>query len=216
VSHDYVVRSREERFATNIFRIVTDEVVMPAGRPVRRDYMVHIGAVGVVAIDDAGRVVLVCQYRHALGRAIWELPAGLMDVDGEPLHVAAARELAEEADLRAERWDLLADVHTSPGVSNELIRIFLARAITPVPDTERHTRHHEEADMTVRLFDLDDAVAMALRGEITNAACLVGLLAAVRARDCGWSTLRPVDTPLPRAEPPDVDTQPAIRTMETP
>jgi 8-oxo-dGDP phosphatase len=204
--HEYRVRARVERFKTSIFRILTDEVAMPDGRTVERDYMLHIGAVGVVALDDAGRVVLVNQYRHPLGRAIWELPAGLVDVDGEALHLAAARELAEEADLRAGRWDLLADAHTSPGVSNELIRIFLARDLAPVPDAERHERTHEEATMTVAQFDLDEAVTMALRGEITNAACLVGVLGAAQARDRGWSTLRPVDTPLPRAAPPEAVT----------
>jgi ADP-ribose pyrophosphatase len=200
----YRVLSRKEQFATNIFRILTDEVAMPDGRAARRDYMVHIGAVGVVALDEAGRVVLVHQYRHALGRAIWELPAGLVDVDGEPLHLAAARELAEEADLRAARWDLLADAHTSPGVSNELIRIFLARDLSPVPLTERHRRTHEEAGMVIRSIDLDEAVGMALAGEITNAACLIGVLGAAQARERGWATLRPVGAPLPHTPLPEV------------
>jgi 8-oxo-dGDP phosphatase len=204
MTHQYRVRSRTERFATSIFRVITDEVVMPDGRCVERDSMVHIGAAGVVALDDADRVVLVCQYRHALGRAIWELPAGLLDVDGEPPHLTAVRELAEEADLRATRWDLLADAHTSPGVSNELIRIFLARDLSPVPDGERHERTHEESTMTVQLVDLDEAVGMALRGEITNAACLIGVLGAAQSRARSWSTLRPVDAPLPRGAPPDV------------
>jgi len=202
VTHEYRVCSRKERFATSIFRIVTDEVLMPDDRTVERDYMVHTGAVGVVALDNAGRVVLVHQYRHALGKAIWELPAGLVDIDGEPPHEAAVRELAEEVDLRAERWDVIADAHTSPGVSNELIRIFLARDLSPVPDGERHERTHEESTMTVSWFDLDEAVTMALTGQITNAACLVGLLGAAAARERGWATLRPVDAPLPRAEPP--------------
>jgi ADP-ribose pyrophosphatase len=162
--------------------------------------MVHIGAVGVVALDDDGRVVLVCQYRHPVGQHLWELPAGLIDVQGEALDRAAVRELEEEADLTAGRLDLLVDMHPSPGCSSEFIRLFLARDLSPVPPERRHERRDEEAGMTVRCVDLDEAVAMALRGEIVNAACLVGLLAAARARDCGWSTLRPVNTPLPRRE----------------
>ncbi len=196
--HEYRVLSRTGRVATPMFRIVTDEVAMPAGRVARRDYMVHVGAVGVVALDDAGRVVLVRQYRHPIGAHLWELPAGLIDVAGEALDVAAARELAEEADLVPGRLDLLIDVHPSPGCSTEVIRIFLARQLRPVPEEQRHVRHDEEAGMTTHLVDLDEAVAMALRGEITNAACLVGVFAAARARDTGWATLRPVDTPLPR------------------
>jgi ADP-ribose pyrophosphatase len=199
-THLYDVRSRTEQFTGPMFRIVTDEVEMPGGNVAKRDYMVHIGAVGVVAIDDEGRVVLVKQYRHPVGRYLWELPAGLIDVDGEALDRAAVRELEEEADLTAGRLDLLVDVHTSPGCSNEVIRLFLARDLSPVPEERRHVRHDEEAGMTVSRVDLDEAVAMGLRGEITNAACLIGLLAGARVRDAGWPAPRPADTPLPRGE----------------
>lgn len=192
-----VLRSTE-RVANRVFRLVTDEVRMPDGDVAERDYLRHVGAVGVVALDDADEVVLVRQYRHAIGRELWELPAGLIDVDGEPLVDAAARELAEEADLRAGRMDLLVDVHLSPGCSNEIIRLYLARDLRPVPEAERHHRTHEEASMSVRRFPLEEAVSMALRGEITNASCVVGLLATVRAKERRWVTLRPVDEPLPR------------------
>lgn len=199
--HRYAVLSRTERVATRMFRVLTDEVAMPGGRTAARDYMVHIGAVGVVALDDGGRVVLVRQYRHPVARPMWELPAGLIDVDGESLDRAAVRELEEEADLTAGRLDLLVDVHPTPGCSTEVIRLFLARDLSPVPAERRHERRDEEAEMVTRLLELDEAVAMALRGEITNGACLVGLLAAARARDLGWSTLRPLETPLPRNLP---------------
>lgn len=195
--HTYRVLDTRERFVGPVFTVVTDTVTMPGGGTAARDYMRHVGAVGVVALDAAGRVVLVRQYRHPVRRALWELPAGLTDVTGEDLVAGAARELAEEADLVAARWDLLVDVHTSPGCSNELIRVFLARELSEVPHGERHVRTHEEADMTTVRVDLDEALAMIARGEITNAACLIGLLAAARARDSGWSTLRPVDDPVP-------------------
>jgi 8-oxo-dGTP pyrophosphatase MutT (NUDIX family) len=187
----YEVLKHTERMRNKVFSIVTDEVKMPGGEVAARDYMVHIGAVGVVALDDEGRVVLVRQYRPAVARHLWELPAGLIDVEGEPLADAAARELAEEADLVAGRWDLLAEVHTSPGCSNEKIRLFLGRDLTRVPDDKLHTRTHEEADIEVRRVPLDEAVAMALSGEITNAACVIGVLAAAQARDSDWKTLRP-------------------------
>ncbi|MGC9669736.1 NUDIX domain-containing protein [Planosporangium sp. 12N6] len=199
-THRYRVRARTEHFAGPMFRVVTDDVEMPGGNVAKRDYMVHIGAVGVVALDDDGRVVLVHQYRHPVGRQLWELPAGLIDVDGESLPAAARRELEEEADLTAGRLDLLVDLHPSPGCSTEIIRLFLARDLSPVPPERRHVRRDEEAGMTARRFDLDEAVAMALRGEIVNGACLVGLLAAARARDGGWAALRPADTPLDRGE----------------
>jgi 8-oxo-dGDP phosphatase len=197
----YPVLKRTERLRTAIFQIVTDEIAMPDGGTAVRDYMVHPGAVGVVALDEHGRVVLVYQYRHAVGRHLWELPAGLIDVEGESRIETAMRELAEETDLRAGRWDLLADVHPSPGCSNELIRLFLARDLSEVPPEQRHKREYEEADLKVQRFALDEAVTMALTGEITNSACLVGVLATAEARQRDWATLRPVDTPLPSAQP---------------
>jgi 8-oxo-dGDP phosphatase len=184
---------RTSRYEGPIFQVYSDEVTMAGGHTVTRDVVENLGAVGVVALDDVGRVVLIRQYRHAVGQRLWELPAGLRDVDGEPLVHGAARELAEEADLVAGRYDLLIDLHTSPGFSNETIRLFLARSLTAVPSEDRFERTDEEAELEIAWFDLDEAVAMVFRGEITNAAAVGGLLAAVRARDEGWATLRPVD-----------------------
>ena len=187
--------SRTERYAGPIFTVYSDQVTMSGGGTAGRDVVVNKNAVVVVALDDVDRVVLIKQYRHAVGRLLWELPAGLRDVDGEDLVRTAARELAEEADLNAARFDLLVDLHTSPGFSAETVRIFLARELTPVPEQERHERREEEADIEIVWRDLDEAVAMVLRGEITNAAAVCGLLAAARARADGWATLRPAGTP---------------------
>ncbi|MEV0810695.1 NUDIX hydrolase [Micromonospora sp. NPDC050200] len=197
VEHRYELRDRQERFRGRIFSVVTDEVTMPGGGTAKRDYVRHVGAVAVVALDDAGQVVLVRQYRQPVGRHLWELPAGLMDVDGEPLPAAAARELAEEADLTAGTLDLLVDVHTSPGFSDEVVRVFLARDLADVPADQRHERREEEADIQIVRLDLDEAVGMVLAGEITNGPCVAGLLAAARARDAGWSVLRRAAAPLP-------------------
>ncbi|SCF23719.1 NUDIX domain-containing protein [Micromonospora chokoriensis] len=198
LEHRYEVRSRQERYRGRIFDVVTEEVTMPGGGTGVRDVVRHVGAVAVVALDDAGQVVLIRQYRHPVGRHLWELPAGLMDVSGEELPAAALRELAEEADLTAGRVDVLVDLHSSPGFTNEVVRVFLARDIADVPADERHERHDEEADLQVVRIDLDEAVAMVLAGEITNASAVAGLLAAARARDTGWSTVRRADAPLPR------------------
>ena len=183
---------RTTRYEGPIFQVHSDQVTMAGGHTVTRDVVEHLGAVGVVALDDLGRVVLIRQYRHAVGQRLWELPAGLRDVDDEALVHGAARELAEEADLVAARYDLLIDLYTSPGFSSETIRLFLARSLTAVPSDERFERTDEEAELEVAWFDLDEAVAMVFRGEITNAAAVGGLLAAARARDEGWTTLRPV------------------------
>ncbi|MCG5464876.1 NUDIX hydrolase [Micromonospora sp. MED01] len=198
LEHRYEVRSRQERYRGRIFDVVTEEVTMPGGGTGLRDLVRHVGAVAVVALDDAGQVVLIRQYRHPVGRHLWELPAGLMDVSGEELPVAALRELAEEADLTAGRVDVLVDLHSSPGFTNEIVRVFLARDLADVPADERHERHDEEADLQVVRIDLDEAVAMVLAGEITNASAVAGLLAAARARDTGFAQLRRADAPLPR------------------
>ncbi|MEV1290420.1 NUDIX hydrolase [Micromonospora sp. NPDC049679] len=193
----YQVRGREERFHGRVFSVVTDQVAMPEGRVVARDYLRHVGAVGVVAIDEHDRVALLRQYRHPVGRPLWELPAGLIDVAGEEMPAAALRELAEETDLVAERIELLVDLHTSPGCSNELIRIYLARGLSSVAELNRHERRDEEAGMQLGWFDLDDAVEMVFSGKITNGPCVAGLLAAARSRAQGWASLRPASAPLP-------------------
>ncbi|MEU5673272.1 NUDIX domain-containing protein [Micromonospora sp. NPDC047762] len=198
LEHRYEVRSRQERYRGRIFDVVTEEVTMPGGGTGLRDLVRHVGAVAVVALDDADQVVLIRQYRHPVGRHLWELPAGLMDVSGEELPVAALRELAEEADLTAGRVDVLVDLHSSPGFTNEIVRVFLARDLADVPADERHERHDEEADLQVVRIDLDEAVAMVAAGEITNASAVAGLLAVARARDTGFASLRRADAPLPR------------------
>ncbi len=170
---------------------------MPDGGAARRDWVVSLDAVGVVALDDADRVILLRQYRHPIGGYLWELPAGLADVTGESDLSTAKRELAEEADLVAADWHLLIEHHSSPGFTNQLVRVFLARGLTPVSEQDRHVRHEEEADMLVRSVHLDEAVSMVFRGEITNGAAVAGVLAADRARANQWAGLRPADSPPP-------------------
>ncbi|SCF25304.1 ADP-ribose pyrophosphatase [Micromonospora viridifaciens] len=198
VEHRYEVTAHREIWSGRIFAVVSDDVTMPGGGTASRDYVRHVGAVAVLALDDAGQVVLIRQYRHPVGRHLWELPAGLMDVSGEDLAAAAARELAEEADLTAGTIDVLVDLHTSPGFSDEVVRVFLARDLADVPAEQRHDRRDEEADLQVVRVDLDEAVGMVLAGEITNAACVAGLLAAARARESGFTELRRPEAPLPR------------------
>jgi ADP-ribose pyrophosphatase len=195
----YQVLGRTEVFQGAIFSVVSDLVSMPGGGSARRDWTHHPGASAVVALDESGRVVLIRQYRHPLGRPMWEIPAGLMDVAGESWVDAARRELAEEADLVAARWDLLVEVHTSPGFSDQLERVFLARDLDPVSEGYRFHKEHEEADLTVHRVDLDEAVAMVLGGEISNGSTVAGILAAARARDQHWAPLRPADAPPPPA-----------------
>jgi 8-oxo-dGDP phosphatase len=192
VIHNYRVTSSRRVYDGKLFGLRVDEVAMPGGDTAHRDVFEHPGAVVIAALDDADRLVLVRQYRHPLQRYTWELPAGLRDVAAEPMVAAAARELAEEAGLTAGRWNTLLDLATSPGFSNEQVRVFLARDLTPITDSD-FVRHHEEAEMVVRRVGLDAAVAEAFAGGLENAATVAGVLAVARARDAGYAGLREPD-----------------------
>ncbi|MFK0215004.1 MULTISPECIES: NUDIX domain-containing protein [unclassified Streptomyces] len=175
----------------------TDDVVMPDGSVVRRDYQVHPGSVAVLALDGEDRVVVLRQYRHPVRQKLWEIPAGLLDVPGEnPLH-AAQRELYEEAHVKAEDWRVLSDVYTTPGGCDEAVRIFLARDLSEA-DGERYEVSEEEADMELARVPLADLVRGVLAGELHNNCLVVGVLslAAARAGD-GLDALRPATAPWP-------------------
>jgi ADP-ribose pyrophosphatase len=186
-----------------VITLRVDQLRTDTGDLVERDVVEHPGAVMVVALDDADRVLLVTQYRHPVGGWLTELPAGLMDVPGETTLQAAQRELYEEADLRADTWHTLLDLRISPGGMNERGRVHLARDLHPVPEAERHLRGTngdvEEADMRTAWVDLDQAVEDVLGGRILNATTVAGLLAAAHTRARGWRSLRDPDAPwIPR------------------
>ena len=192
--HDHQVEDSQIVFEGRIISVRKDRVTMPGDTTSQRDVIVHPGAVGAVALDERERVLLVNQYRHPVRRRLDELPAGLLDKPGEPALEAAQRELVEEAGLAADTWHVLVDTLTSPGMTDEAIRIFLARDVRVV---DREVQEHEEADMTAEWIDLDEAVQRVLGGEIENARAALGILAADRARTDGFSTLRPADAPWP-------------------
>ncbi|MFH8558081.1 NUDIX domain-containing protein [Streptomyces celluloflavus] len=175
----------------------TDEVVMPDGSTVTRDYQVHPGSVAILALDEADRVLVLRQYRHPVRQKLWEIPAGLLDVPGEhPLH-AAERELYEEAHVKAADWRVLTDVYTTPGGCDEAVRIFLARELSEA-EGERFEVSEEEADMELARVPLADLVRGALAGELHNNCLVVGVLALAAARhDAGPDALRPADAPWP-------------------
>ncbi len=180
-------------FQGRIVGVREDVVRMPDGSEAKREIVAHMGAVVVVALDEHENVVLVRQYRPALRAWLTELPAGLLDVADEPPLKAAQRELAEEAQLSAATWHTLLDLHSSPGFSDETVRVYLARELTPVERPDGFVVEHEEVTMTVTRVPLDAAVTSTLAGEITNAAAAAGVLAAVAARADGWQGLRAAD-----------------------
>jgi ADP-ribose pyrophosphatase len=174
-----------------IWDLVSETVDLGVSQVVR-EYIAHPGAVAVIALDAQDRVLLLQQYRHPVRAELWEPPAGLRDVDGEAPHLTAARELAEEADLRAGTWHLLAEFFTTPGGSDEQILVYLARDVQPVPEDERFVREDEEAGMVPLWVPLDEAVEAVLAGRLHSPSAVVGVLAAAAARDRGWTTLREV------------------------
>ncbi|WP_029151135.1 NUDIX domain-containing protein [Microbacterium indicum] len=147
-----------------------------------RHYVDHPGAVAIAAVDDERRILLIQQYRHPIRTRDWEVPAGLLDVAGEDPRDAAARELAEEADLDAAEWERIGAFAPSPGGSSEVIPLFLATGLTR--RAEAFERHAEEADIRPEWVPLDEAVAAVLDGRISNAMATIAILvAAERLRD---------------------------------
>ncbi|AVH98166.1 NUDIX hydrolase [Streptomyces sp. WAC00288] len=194
---EWRVTATETPFQGKKTGVRTDDVVMPDGTVARRDYQVHPGSVAVVALDAEDRVLLVKQYRHPVRQKLWEVPAGLLDVPGEnPLH-AARRELYEEAHVKAEDWRVLTDFYTSPGGSDEAVRIFLARDLAEA-EGERFEVAEEEADMETARVPLADLVRGVLAGDLHNSCLVNGVLAlaAARAGD-GLDALRPAEAPWP-------------------
>ena len=190
--------SSQTVYEGRIWDVVSDTFQLnDDGDALVRDYIDHPGAVAVLPMNDAGEVLLIKQYRHPVGMDLWEIPAGLLDVEGENFVVGAARELAEEADLVAAEWNVLVDFFNSPGSSSEAIRIYLARGLTDVPGHELHVRTDEEAEIELHWTPLDAAVAAVLEGRLHNPSAVVGILAAAAARADDFKGLRPADAPWP-------------------
>jgi ADP-ribose pyrophosphatase len=199
VPAQWPVASSAEKYQGRIISVRVDTIRSPDGNTAEREVVTHPGAVGVVALDESGpapRVLMIRQYRHPVGRLLWELPAGLRDVAGEPLLRTGRRELLEETGYRAARWDLLVDYFSSPGIITERLRVFLARGPELVPASERDfVPENEEAHLLVDWVPLDEAVRLALAGELHNGLAVTGILAAHAAWRSGFAGLRDADAP---------------------
>jgi ADP-ribose pyrophosphatase len=185
------VKGRPRRAKGAFVVLRTDQVRMPEGDVAPRDVVEHPGAVAIVALDDAGQVLLIRQYRHPAGHLLWEIPAGLRDVPGEPPHRTGDRELREETGYTAGTWHVLTDCFTSPGISTERVIVYLARGLAKVPEAERGPPlRHEEAHLESAWVPLEQAVQLFLAGELHNGVTAVGILAAYTARQGGFAMLR--------------------------
>ena len=155
---------------------VRNDRVQYGDEQIVRQYVDHPGAVAIVALDDDERVVLIQQYRHPIRHRDWEIPAGLLDIPGEPPVETARRELAEEVDLEAATIEPLVSIFTTPGGNDEIVHIFLARGLTAAPHA--HAREQEEADIRVEWIALSDAVDAVMAGRMRNGILAAGVLAA--------------------------------------
>lgn len=173
VTSDLVYRGRVWDVRSDTVRYGDGEIV--------RQYVAHPGAVAIVAIDEQERVALIQQYRHPIRHRDWEIPAGLLDIEGEPPIDTARRELAEEVDLVADSVEPLLSIFTTPGGNDEIVHIFLARGLSPAPHA--HDREQEEADIRLEWVPLTDAVDAVLAGRMRNGILAAGVMAAAeRAR----------------------------------
>jgi 8-oxo-dGTP pyrophosphatase MutT (NUDIX family) len=183
---DLPVASSEVVFEGVIWDVRRDRLAYAAGE-ITREYIDHPGAVAVLVLDQQDRVCMIRQYRHPIRTREWELPAGLLDFAGESPLAAAQRELAEEVDLIAGDWALLTDFHTSPGGSNESLRVYLARDVSDADEV--FDRSDEESEIEKRWVALDEVVDAVLDRRVQNSILAIAVLAAHASRARGWSSL---------------------------
>lgn len=202
---EWPIHSTSKPFTGAKTGVTTDEVVMPDGGVARRDYQTHPGSVAIMAVDEDNRVLVINQYRHPVRHKLWEIPAGLLDMTGENPLSAARRELYEETHVTAGDWRVLVDLYSSPGGSDEAVRVYLARDLSAA-ERERYERTGEEADMELVRVPLARLVEAVLAGDLHNSAMMAGVLAyqAVLLGP-GVESLRPAQAPWPaRPYEPDV------------
>lgn len=174
--HEYRVVSSEQVYEGRVISLRKDTVAMPGGGDSVREVVTHPGAVAVVALDDDDNVVLLSQYRHPVGRHLWELPAGLRDADGEDPLDTAKRELLEEVELKAADWRELFALWPSAGITAERHVFFLARGLS-AGDRGDFAPEHEEAAMEMLWVPVADLVEAVLDGRVTEEPIAVAVLA---------------------------------------
>ncbi|MEU1289681.1 NUDIX hydrolase [Kitasatospora sp. NPDC005856] len=198
MAEEWEVRESGTPFQGKVTGVRSEEVRMPDGSWARRDYQTHPGSVSVLALDDEQRVLVLRQYRHPVRQRLWELPAGLLDVPGENPWHAARRELYEEAHCKAGTWRILADYYTSPGGTDEALRMFLATDLAPA-EGERFAAEGEEQEIEVARVPVPELIRLIQAGKLHNPTLVTGALAvhAALTGPEGLDALRPADSPWP-------------------
>ena len=159
-------------FDGKIVHLGVETVQLPDGRETDLEVVRHPGGAAIVAVDEANRVCLIKQFRHAAGGWIWELAAGVRD-HAEPPEQTARRELKEETGLSASDWQPLGSLLSTPGFCDERLFLYLAQDLTQ----GEHAREENEF-IEVHWMAMDQAVQMALSGEIEDAKTVIGLFRA--------------------------------------
>lgn len=195
---EHPVISSRTKSSSPVFRIV-EEKFQFRNETLTRAYAKHLSAVAVVALNDQSQIRMIRQYRHPVRSMLWEIPAGLLDTEGETMVEAAQRELHEEADLTAQRWTTLVDFFPTPGMSDEGARIYLAEGLTAVPHSEQYIREAEESEIIAQWVPLRDAVHAVLNGHVHNGVAVAGILALHATIS---SDARPRDTHAPWKQHP--------------
>ncbi len=181
-----------------VMNFVEDVITTPTGDTITRQWCTHPGAVAVIAWRDDDHIMVVDQYRHPVGMRLIEPPAGLLDIAGEDYLLAAQRELAEEAEIAAQTWNVLVDVFTTPGGVQESIRVFLARDITQADRPDGFIIEGEEADMGHTWVPRQTLVDGILAGHLSSPSLVAGVMALEIARLAGTvDQLRPANSPWP-------------------
>lgn len=196
------VVSREVLGQGRVSSFVNEVVETPDGASMERQFLTHPGAVAIVPWDEeSDEIALLQQYRHPVRMELVEVPAGLLDVAGEDWNDAAVRELAEEIELKAARWDVLVDMATTPGACEETIRIFLARGLERAERPEGFELEGEEAHMTWAFHPRQEVVDAVMAGRVQSPTLVAGILALETARLSGrLDQLRSLDAPWPIRE----------------
>lgn len=171
---DVTIQESDRPFRGRVWDVRNDTILF-GDETLHRHYIAHPGAAAVIALDEDDRILVLQQYRHPIRERDWEVPAGLLDVPGEDPLLAAQRELAEEVDLRAARWDHLVSFTPTPGSSSEVIHLYLARELTA--EVTDFVREGEEAEIVPHWVDLGDAISAGLAGQFRNGTLVLGALA---------------------------------------
>jgi 8-oxo-dGTP pyrophosphatase MutT (NUDIX family) len=172
------VSSSEMKYESPYVSLGIDTIVDPDGAEHARAVVSPNDAVGILALDEDDRLLLVEQYRHPVRRRLLEIPAGTLDVPGESALDASIRELAEEADLIAGHWEPQLKLVATPGYSTETWQVFTATDLSPVPEAERTKREAEEAHMIQWWMPFDEAVGAVLAGRFSDSLTVAAILAA--------------------------------------